>query len=263
MSRRRFHTERTALIDADHLAYQQAAAAHSNQSDGNEMAERISALLEAYTRLACCTEFITVFSCDREDNFRREVYAPYKTNRTAEPPAMLELAQQLLRDAGPTINRPHIEADDIMGIAQTGGKVLNPVIVSVDKDMRSIPGLHFNPDKDDFPVYITELQADHSFFMQWLTGDATDGYPGIKGIGPAKAIKILDRADNNMAPVVGWSDVVLAAYRDAGKTLEEALQQARCARILRNEDWNAEDKCPILWGPPILNPAEIWETEVA
>ena len=267
MSRRRFHTERTALIDADHLAYQQAAAAHSNQSDGNEMAERIAALLEAYTRLACCTKFITVFSCDRSDNFRREVYAPYKTNRTAEPPAMLELAQQLLKDAGPTINRANIEADDIMGIAQTGGKVLNPVIVSMDKDMKQIPGLHFNPDKDDFPVYISELQGDYAFFLQWLTGDSTDGYPGIKGIGPAKAIKILNRADDAepvaYSPIVGWSQVVLEAYRDAGKTLKEALQQARCARILRNEDWNTEDKCPILWKPPIVNPSGIWEEAVA
>lgn len=260
---RRFHTERTALIDADHLAYQQAAAAHSNQSDGNEMAERIAALLEAYTRLACCTKFITVFSCDREDNFRREVYAPYKTNRTAEPPAMLELAQQLLKDAGPTISRANIEADDIMGIAQTGGKVSNPVIVSVDKDMRSIPGLHFNPNKDDFPVYISELQADYAFFLQWLCGDKTDGYPGIHGIGPAKAIKILNRADDSVAPVMGWSAVVLEAYRDADKTLEEALQQARCARILRHEDWNAGDKCPILWEPPILNASEIWEEAIA
>ncbi len=259
MSRRRFHTERTALIDADHLAYQQAAAAHADQSDGHEMGERIIALLHAYTRLACCTTFITVFSCDRSDNFRRDVYAPYKTNRTAEPPAMLELAQKLLADAGPTISRPKIEADDIMGIAQTGGKIPHPVIVSMDKDMRSIPGLHLNPDKDDFPVYISEYDADHAFFMQWLTGDATDGYPGIKGIGPAKARKILNTASDSTAPIVGWSEVCLQSYCDAGKTLDEALQQAQCARILRIEDWDGEAKRPILWTPPILNPEVLWE----
>ncbi len=249
---RRYHVERTALIDADHLAYQQAAAAHANQDSAHAMNERIQDLLAAYTRLACCTKFITVFSCSREDNFRREVYAPYKTNRTQEPPAMLDAARSLLAEAGPTIHRSTVEADDVMGILQTNGKIAHTVIVSVDKDMKSIPGLHFNPDKDDFPVRVTLEEADYNFHIQWLTGDTTDGYPGIKGVGKVKAAKILRYAEDSPA------EAILGAYRDAGKTLEEALQQAQCARILRAEDW---DDGPVLWTPPFINPEAIWEEE--
>ena len=255
MSERRYHTERTALIDADHLAYQQAAAAHANQDSAMEMNERIQDLLAAFTRLACCSKFITVFSCSREDNFRREAYAPYKTNRTQEPPAMLDLARELLADAGPTISRPNVEADDVMGILQTNGKAGPTVIVSVDKDMRSIPGLHLNPTTDDFPVRVTQDEADHAFYIQWMAGDPTDGYPGIKGIGKVKAEKILRYAEN------GPHTAILEAYRDAGKTYEEALQQAACARILRVEDWDSEAGKPILWAPPIVDVEAIWEEE--
>ncbi len=254
MSERRYHTERTALIDADHLAYQQAAAAHANQDSAHEMNERIQDLLAAYTRLACCTKFITVFSCSREDNFRRGIYAPYKTNRTAEPPAMLDAARQLLAEAGPTITRPKVEADDVMGILQTNGKIAHTVIVSVDKDMRSIPGLHLNPTKDDFPVRVTLEEADHAFYVQWLTGDPTDGYPGIKGVGKVKAEKIIRYAEN------GTERAILEAYRNAGKTPFEAMEQAACARILRAEDWSVEGG-PILWEPGI-DVAEVWEEEV-
>ncbi len=250
MSDRKYHIERTALIDADHLAYQQAAAAHSNQDSAMEMNVRIQDLLAAYTRLACCTKFITVFSCSRDDNFRREVYAPYKANRTAEPPAMLDAARELLAGAGPTISRPNVEADDVMGILQTNGKIAHTVIVSVDKDMQQIPGLHFNPNKDDFPVRVTEEEATHAFYVQWLKGDPTDGYPGIKGVGEVAAQKLLRLYSDD--PVTA----ILTKYRDMGKTYEEALQQARCARILRAEDW---DDGLILWNPPIVAPEAIWE----
>lgn len=253
MSERRYHTERTALIDADHLAYQQAAAAHANQDSAHEMNTRIQDLLAAYTRLACCTKFITVFSCSREDNFRREEYAPYKTNRTAEPPAMLDAARLLLAEAGPTISRPHVEADDVMGILATNGKLACTVIVSVDKDMKQIPGLHYNPDKDDFPVRVTQEEADHAFYVQWLKGDPTDGYPGIKGVGEVTAQKIIRYAED------GVERAILEAYRDAGKTYEEALQQARCARILRAEDWG--DSQPVLWSPNVVDAEYIWEEQ--
>jgi len=43
---------------------------------------------------------------------------------------------------------------------------------------------------------------------------------------------------------------VKAAYEDRGFTADDAIKQARLARILRNEDWDARNKKPILWTPP-------------
>jgi DNA polymerase-1 len=82
-------------------------------------------------------------------------------------------------------------------------------------------------------------EADKHFLMQCLTGDLTDGYSGLKGYGPKTAEKLLGQRP-------AWS-LVEKAYLDAGLTKEDALTQARLARILRWEDWDAKKKKPILY----------------
>jgi DNA polymerase-1 len=147
-----------------------------------------------------------------------------------------------------TLTVPRLEADDIMGIAQTNGKTPDTVIVSVDKDMRQIPGWHLNPHKEDFPVFVTEAEADWLFHMQWLSGDQTDGYGGIKGIGPKKAEKILILAADNHPPL-SLTEAVIEAYGEKNYTMEQCYGQARCARILRASDWDSEARLPIPWEP--------------
>jgi DNA polymerase-1 len=43
--------------------------------------------------------------------------------------------------------------------------------------------------------------------------------------------------------------IVLEAFLKAGLTEQDALTQARLARILRFSDWDNETKQPILWSP--------------
>ena len=50
------------------------------------------------------------------------------------------------------------------------------IIVSDDKDMRTIPGRLYRPMSDEM-MEITSAEADHHFFTQCLTGDPTDGFP--------------------------------------------------------------------------------------
>jgi DNA polymerase-1 len=85
-------------------------------------------------------------------------------------------------------------------------------------------------------------------------GDTTDGYPGCQGIGPKKAEAILREAldpkiitphDQRLM----W-EAVVAAFKKAELTEDFALQMARVARILRVEDYDFQNKCPILWTPP-------------
>jgi DNA polymerase-1 len=137
-----------------------------------------------------------------------------------------------------------IEADDVMGILATKpGNEGRTIIVSDDKDMRSIPGKLWreNGDPEREVIEITEAEADRYHLYQTLVGDQSDNYPGCPGIGPKKAEGVL-KGDNPWAAIV-------AAYTKAGLTEEDALVQARVARILRWSDWCHETKQPKLWSP--------------
>jgi DNA polymerase-1 len=131
-----------------------------------------------------------------------------------------------------------------MGIFATWSKLKGEkVIVSIDKDMKTIPGL-YSRDGETI-VEVSEDEADYWHLFQTLTGDQTDGYSGCPGIGPKKAEAILQHPDNQDDL---WG-VVVRTFVKAGLNEDEALVQARVARILRASDYDFEKKEPILWTP--------------
>ena len=114
------------------------------------------------------------------------------------------------------------------------------IIVSPDKDMRQIPGKLY-----DFKetVEITPDQGAKWHLIQTLAGDNTDGYSGVPGIGVKKAEKIFEEKGYT------WKAVV-ETFEEKDMTEEDALCNARLARILTSEDYNFDTKEPILWTPP-------------
>jgi DNA polymerase-1 len=103
-------------------------------------------------------------------------------------------------------------------------------------------------------VGYTDQEADYWHMLQTLTGDAVDGYKGCPGIGPVGAEKLLNgpavegEATYDSGDPVLWPRVV-AAYEKKKLTEEDALRNARLARILRWDDWDRKKKEPILWSP--------------
>ena len=174
-------------------------------------------------------------------NFRRQVDPGYKAQRkkTRKPLgylALVDWAQHHFR----CFQRQGLEADDCLGILSTKPENIGKaVVVSDDKDLQTVPGKLYRPASGE-RLDITEEQADYFFYTQCLTGDPTDGYSGLKGCGPKTAQKILGTR-------AAWS-LVEQAYIKAGFTKQDALTQARLARILRWSDWDAENNRPILWG---------------
>lgn len=79
--------------------------------------------------------------------------------------------------------------------------------------------------------------------FQTLCGDSTDGYKGCPSVGAKTAEKILDVPTGDM-----WSEV-LATYEKKGLTYEDALIQARIARILRGDEYNLDTGEMNLWTP--------------
>ena len=115
------------------------------------------------------------------------------------------------------------------------------MIVSIDKDLKQIPGLLSSDGKTIQEV--NKAQADYWFLIQTLAGDLTDGYSGCPGIGVKTAEKLLDIK----VPLVdNWARVV-KAYKKKDYLDGEILQQARVARILRHGEYDHITGAVKLW----------------
>lgn len=202
-----------------------------------------------------------------EPNFRKTLDPTYKQGRSPRKPLCYALLREKAEGEYNCVAMPGLEADDVMGILATKPGKTKRIIVSQDKDMRTIPVDVWNG-KDLYQV--TPEEADRFHMYQTLIGDTSDGYPGCPGVGPVAAEHFLEEPHKLVAyehalksgprkgttetrwreePCGGMWEGVVSYYAKAGLTEEYALRQARLARILRWEDWNAEKKEPILWTP--------------
>ena len=80
---------------------------------------------------------------------------------------------------------------------------------------------------------------------QTLIGDTVDGYYGCKGIGDKTAKKILGNIGENSLTEM-WKKVV-ETFIAKGFTEDDALLNARMARILHSEDYDFKKKEVKLW----------------
>lgn len=273
---------RTLLIDADIVAYQSSASSETKYDWGDtggevkvsdfgaackkagEEIEHLAEKLKADAVIVCLSDDV--------QNFREEVWSGYKQHRAAtERPEHLYDLKDWLASEFPTQMRPRMEADDVMGILSTEPHEGERIIVSADKDMQTIPGLLFNPNKDKKVRRITPEFAERFMLWQALTGDATDGYRGCPGIGPKSADKALDWRQVKVphdhqirsGPRKGevevrfkWEgfatqwEAVVACFNAVGLTAHDAVQQVNLARILKHSDLDGNRIIP--WVPSML-----------
>lgn len=252
----------TLLIDADILAFKVAAKAQQKHTfpgcepslvvdDWADVVPRIVEQVDTWVEKAGGGSPLICLSCPSAEGWRvNRVLPSYKADRDPESrPVYLGDVKKYLEDNYPSYRRPTLEADDIMGILSTHPSLVpgKKVIVSSDKDMKTIPGWLFNQDKDRSPRRIASVEADYWHLYQTLVGDTTDGYKGCPGMGPKKAERLLD----------GWMDYsdisvwlsIVQAFEARGLTEEDALIQARVARICRASDYDFNKKEVILWTP--------------
>ena len=238
-------------IDTDILLYKAASAAETEISWGDDIWSLFTDLKDAKEAFQQQLDQITTqlgvhdYVCclsDNKGNFRKTVDPTYKSNRkgTRKPVgyvALCDWVEQTYR----TFRKSTLEADDCLGILATKPNNLGKcIIVSDDKDLRGIPSTLYRPMTGE-RLEISEQEADKFFLSQVLTGDTADGYKGVPGIGPKKAEALLGSRP-------AWSSVE-AAFVKAGLTRDDAITQARLARILRWSDWD-EDKGEVIpWTP--------------
>lgn len=240
---------RTLLIDADILLYQYSVTVEkevdwgddiwSLWADAKEAKQLILQYLDLLKEQTATDEMVFCFS--HKNNFRKDILPSYKSNRKDKrKPVCYKALKSWIEKNYETEEWEGLEADDVLGILATSGDAFikgEKIIVSEDKDMKTIPGLLWRSGE---LLKITEEEANYNHLFQTLTGDTTDGYSGLRGVGEKKATTILETPT--------WESV-LNAYKKDGHTEQDALIQARVARILRFEDYNFEFNLPKEWSP--------------
>ncbi|MBW7970976.1 hypothetical protein [Bradyrhizobium sp. BR 10289] len=263
--------QRLLLVDGDEFLFRAAAAVeqevkwnvvlgevdwseppvHVLYSSPERARETLDDMLERIFERFETREHFLCFSSP--PNFRFGIDPTYKNNRanSRKPLCYVQLREEV--EAKYKCKAfPGLEADDVMGVLATSPikEKRQCIIVSQDKDMQTIPTQVWR--KGDL-VTVSEQEANYFHLYQTLVGDTSDGYKGCPGVGRVKAEKLLKAPESEMEQGEDWDLIlwsrVVKEFKKAGLTEQDALTQARLARILRWSDWNNEAKKPILWSP--------------
>ena len=185
------------------------------------------------------TDYIVYLS--GKSNFRDTVATTreYKGNRSSSTrPIHYGYIREYIADKHPTITSDNCEADDLCAMRlytefKKAQKSKNKndceaILCSIDKDLRNIPGHHYNI-KDRKIDWVTVKDANKHYAKQLLTGDSTDNIPGIsyfsdkkKRVGPKTAEKLLKESTS----IQELYDTVCEVYAEfAGENWEIKLQE--------------------------------------
>lgn len=185
-------------------------------------------------------------------SFRNEIYDQYKANR---PPAPEDLRPQfpLIRDATlafslPMIEEENVEADDMIASYTKAARAQgwDVSIISSDKDLMQLvgDGVDMFDTMKDKRIGREEVMEKFGVGPELvgdvlaLMGDSSDNVPGVPGIGPKTATKLITE--------YGSLEAVLAAApgMKPSKMRENLIEHAELARLSRVLV-TLKDDCPL------------------
>ncbi len=193
-------------------------------------------------------------------SFRNDIYPEYKANRP-DPPEDLVPQFPLIRDATrafslPCIEEEGLEADDLIAsyarAAQTEG--WNVTIVSSDKDLMQLVGEKDGARIDMLDtmksqrIYIPEVEEKFGVAPDLvgdvlaLMGDSVDNIPGIYGIGPKTASKLIAEHGSLNAALDFAPEMKKSKLKER---LLEGREEAELSRVLVTLKEDAELPQPI------------------
>jgi 5'-3' exonuclease len=204
---------RIYLIDCNGISHWQW---HSSATDanGNErtLAEKVTEWWRQFCESMKPTHAIACF--DGRDNWRKQVYAEYKSARAAKPMdeakiAALKTMPGLWESFGVKVMHYNtFEADDVIAtLCARFGDEAELVTIATDKDMMQLveqleggPTQYDpRPNKANECVYYDAAKVEEKLGVPphrvaellAIMGDASDSVPGIKGIGRVQAINAI------------------------------------------------------------------------
>ena len=226
-----------ALVDADILTYQIGYGSEDDEEshavvslDGFIYDLMLFDLPDVFE-----WEFYLTGKDKKHPNFRNAlaVTQPYKGNRKDnKAPKHIKALRQRLIDTWKARVSVGEEADDLLSkrMTELGDDC---ICVSIDKDLDTVPGWHYNFRKE-VKYYVDTSEAMYNFYIQVLMGDRVDNIQGVFGVGAKKAEKILEglTTENEM-----WDACV-----EAHGSYDRALEDARLLHMRRKDDE--------IWEPP-------------
>lgn len=238
-----------ALIDGDLVAYRCAASCEKRDKDGTiltlEPVEIALHRVDELMRRLLSETGSESFHCylSPSSNFRYLVNPEYKANRTSPDPTWREACKEFLITEWSAKLEEWYEADDLLGINQTD----QTVIVSLDKDLRMIPGNHYSWEigtiswtRQAESFSVTHEEGTRKFYEQMLIGDKTDNIIGINGLGPVKSAKYLSSCETEEE----MFEAVYNKYNDPQRFLMNGCCLWICQnkgetwlQHLQNQDW--------------------------
>ncbi|MFW5750051.1 MAG: DNA polymerase I [Planctomycetota bacterium] len=198
-----------AIIDGNYYAYRYFFGMPSLTGPGKRptgVSPAFAQLFKSLREDPEITHLALVF--DHPDrNFRHELYPDYKANRDPMPDQlraqMADVHALATVSRVPVISIPGYEADDVIASlarrAEREDPALDIRICSKDKDLSQVISerIHvWDPVKQEIkgPVELLDahdIRPDQVIDYLCMIGDSADNVPGIKGVGPKTAVKLL------------------------------------------------------------------------
>lgn len=183
-----------------------------------------------------------------ETVFRKDIHPEYKAHRDPPPedlPVQFDRVLAILAAAGiPILRKERFEADDIMAtlVRRLAGPDLHVFLVSKDKDLEQLLGPHvslFDPGRQEVitPDRLAETKGwrpEQAIEAQILTGDSVDNVPGVPGIGPKTAAKLIARY-GSAAAVIEHAAELTPKQRENVLAFAPLVETARQLLTLRDD----------------------------
>ncbi len=205
-----------------------------------------------------------------ETVFRREIDPEYKANREPPPEDLIPQIDRVIQIVEaceiPMLREPGYEADDLIATLceKLADKEVEVAIVSKDKDLEQLLGERvrlFDPGKGEFigPEELREKKGygpESAIEIQTLTGDTTDNIPGVKGVGPKKALGLIEKYGTAQG-VIEHADELTPAMKKNVKAFADSIDVTRQLVTLRRDVPMAFDLQACAWSglkPERLHP---------
>lgn len=214
-----------SLIDGDLVAYR-CAATVPEDVEKDVAFYRMDVLIQQIIEATDATQY-RVFLTGK-NNFRKKINPEYKANRKdTVPPVYLQDCRKYLVDNHYAVISDGCEADDLLGISQNK----DTIICSLDKDLRMIPGRHYNWTKVELDS-VNKQDGLRHFYKQMLAGDRSDNVFGFDGVARASIPKFIDKL---IEPLNDEQDMFEVVWEKYGYDAKRFAMNANCLWIWRNE----------------------------